>query len=53
MPAHAPDSDPTPPPEPRRSASTWFKLLAIWFVGLIVWTLYLGVITILVFQILS
>jgi hypothetical protein len=53
MPAPAPDSDPPPPPQPRRSASTWFKLLAVWFVGLIVWARYLGLIAILVFQILS
>ena len=53
MPATAPESDPPPPPEPRRSASTWFTLLAVWFVGLIVWALYLGLITFLLFQILS
>jgi hypothetical protein len=48
-----PAPDPTTPPEPRRTPSTWFTLLAVWFVGLIVWALYLALIALLVFQLLT
>ena len=32
---------PDPPPRHSRSPATWAKLLAVWAVGLVSWTLYL------------
>ena len=36
-----PDPPPPTPPTPSRSAATWAKLLAVWGVGLVSWTIYL------------
>jgi hypothetical protein len=37
-----PPTPPTPPPTvQKRSAATWAKLLAVWGVGLVSWTIYL------------
>jgi hypothetical protein len=44
---------PDPEAPQRRTPSTWFTLLAVWFVGLIVWALYLALIALLVFQLLT
>ena len=35
------DPEPDSPPRPKRSAATWAKLLAVWGVGLVSWTIYL------------
>ena len=32
---------PDPPPTKLRSPATWAKLLAVWGVGLVSWTIYL------------
>ena len=36
-----PDDPQTDPTRPKRSAATWAKLLAVWGVGLVSWTIYL------------
>jgi hypothetical protein len=35
------DLEPEPPPIKSRSAATWVKLLLVWCVGLVSWTIYL------------
>lgn len=46
--------DPTTPdpPPPRRTLGKWAVLLFIWFVGLIMWTIYLSVIAYVLFRII-
>ena len=34
------DLQPEPPPIQTRSAGTWAKLLVVWGVGLVSWTIY-------------
>jgi len=39
-----------PIPPARRSAAKWIILLAAWAVGLAVWSLYIGMIVVLIFR---
>ncbi len=40
------------PPRPRRSIATWIMLLIVWIVGLVMWSLYLGLAIYILYRIM-